>query len=123
MNQLTKTIYVEDERARKVVVRTTIKVPQAARSEDSEEKKGRTVVRTTIKNSDWEEDMSRAIYKKWDSVEEMILSMVEKYRADLSDGEVLKLEVTLEFEGVEYELFVNSIDVPPYSPFIMDVND
>ena len=123
MNQLTKTIYVEDERARKVVVRTTIKVPQAARSEDSEEKKGRTVVRTTIKNSDWEEDMSRAIYNNWDSVEEMILSMVEKYRADLSDGEVLKLEVTLEFEGVEYELFVNSIDVPPYSPFIMDVND
>ena len=129
MNQLTKTIYLEDERARKVVVRTTIKVPggRAAEAEEdgdsSEEKKGRTVVRTTIKNSDWEADRARSIFNDWGSVEAFILAMVDKYRADLEAGEVIKIEATIEFEGVEYNQFVESINVPPYSPFIKDIND
>ena len=125
MNQLTETIYLEDERARKVVVRTTIKVPQVVRSvaETEEEKKGRTVVRTTIKNSDWEADRARSIFNDWGSVEAFILAMVDKYRADLEAGEVIKIEATIEFEGVEYNQFVESINVPPYTPFIKDIND
>lgn len=122
MEQLSETAYVEDEKARKVVVRTTIKVPQAVRAAAEDEKKGRTVVRTTIKNTDWDSDISRAIFGDWDNVEAMILAEVEKHREALAEGEVLKLEIVMEFEGVEYELFVNSIDVPPYSPFIVHVD-
>lgn len=118
MSQLSETIYVQDEKARKVVVRTTIKVPQARVAAD--EKKGRTVVRTTIKNTDWKSDLSRSIFDKWSSVDAMILAQVEEYREALQEGEVLKVEVVLEFEGVEYEEFVSSINVPPYSPFIVD---
>lgn len=120
MSQMATTTYAEDEKTKKVVVRTTIKF---ARSTDGEEKKGRTVVRTTIKNTDWDSDLSRAILENYGSVDALILAMVEEHRAELAEGEVLKLEITMEFEGVEYDLFVNSIDVPPYSPFIVDVND
>ena len=120
MNQMAVSTYAEDEKSRKVVVRTTIKL---ARSNDSGEKKGRTVVRTTIKNSDWDSDLSRAIFDNFGSVEALILAMIEEHRASLAEGEILKLEITMEFEGVEYELFVNSIDVPPYSPFIVDVDE
>jgi hypothetical protein len=49
--------------------------------------------------------------------------MVDKYRADLEAGEVIKIEATIEFEGVEYNQFIESINVPPYSPFIKDIND
>lgn len=120
MNQMAVSTYAEDEKSRKVVVRTTIKL---ARSNDSGEKKGRTVVRTTIKNSDWDSDLSRSIFDNFGSVEALILAMIEEHRVGLAEGEILKLEITMEFEGVEYELFVNSIDVPPYSPFIVDVDE
>ena len=86
-----------------------------------EKKKGRTVVRTTVKNTDWDSDMSRGLFGDWDNVEEMILAKVEMNKKALAEGEILKIEVIMEFEGVDYELFVNSIDVPPYSPFIQHV--
>ena len=122
MEQLSETTYVQDEKARKVVVRTTIKVPQSVRvAAEEEKKKGRTVVRTTVKNTDWDSDMSRGLFGDWDTVEEMILAKVELNRKALAEGEILKIEVIMEFEGVDYDLFVNSIDVPPYSPFIVHV--
>lgn len=122
MEQLSETTYVQDEKARKVVVRTTIKVPQSVRAAvEDEKKKGRTVVRTTVKNTDWDADMSRGLFGDWDNVEEMILAKVEMNKKALAEGEILKIEVIMEFEGVDYELFVNSIDVPPYSPFIQHV--
>jgi len=122
MEQLSETTYVQDEKARKVVVRTTIKVPQSVRAAaEDDKKKGRTVVRTTVKNTDWDADMSRGLFGDWDNVEEMILAKVEMNKKALAEGEILKIEVIMEFEGVDYELFVNSIDVPPYSPFIQHV--
>lgn len=121
MAQLTETTYTEDEKTRKIVVRTTIKFARAA--ETGEEKKGRTVVRTTIKNTDYSDDMARSAFGGYGSVDALIAAMIEKHREGLADGEVLKLEIVMEFEGVEYDLFVNSIDVPPYSPFIKDVKE
>lgn len=120
MAELVETTYTEDERARKVVVRTTIKVARTANEE--EKKKGRTVVRTTIKNTDYTDDMARSLFVGgYDSVDALISGMIEKHREGLKNGEVLKLDIVLEFEGVEYESFINSIDVPPYSPFIENV--
>lgn len=103
---------------RKVVVRTTVKLSRA------EKEKGRTVVRTTVKDTSWEVEAqqdSRAIVVlgDYDSVQELILAAVRDHADELRAGKYIKVVVTMDFEeGVPYEQFVNSINLPPYSPFI-----
>ena len=121
MNELVTRTYSASEMERKVVVRTTVKFARAA-----EEKKERTVVRTTVKNTTWdvEEKNSRALfYYEGNDISGLILATIDYYRNKLAEGKCIKLEVVMEFESVEYEEFVTSINVPPYSPFIMDVNE
>ena len=123
MNSLVTRTYTQSDMERKVVVRTTVKFARAEASEG--EKKGRTVVRTTVKNTSWEveEEASRAVFcYEGDDVTELILATIEHYRPQLAEGKCIKLEIIMEFEPVEYEEFINNIDVPPYSPFIEHVN-
>ena len=120
MNELVTRTYSSSEMERKVVVRTTVKFARAA-----EEKKERTVVRTTVKNTTWdvEEKNSRALFNYvGNDISGLILAAANHYRARLAEGTCIKLEVVMEFEPVEYNEFVNSINLPPYSPFIVDVN-
>ena len=123
MNSLVTRTYTQSDMERKVVVRTTVKFARAEAPEG--EKKGRTVVRTTVKNTSWEveEEASRAVFcYEGDDVTELILATIEHYRPQLAEGKCIKLEIIMEFESVEYEEFINNIDVPPYSPFIEHVN-
>ena len=123
MNSLVTRTYTQSDMERKVVVRTTVKFARAEAPEG--EKKGRTVVRTTVKNTSWEveEEASRAVFcYEGDDVTELILATIEHYRPQLAEGKCIKLEIIMEFEPVEYEEFINNIDVPPYSPFIEHVN-
>ena len=120
MNSLVTRTYTQSEMERKVVVRTTVKFARAA----AEEKKGRTVVRTTVKNTTWEveEEASRAVFcYQGDDVAQLIKATVDHYRSQLADGTCIKLEIIMEFEPVEYEEFIGSITIPPYSPFIKNV--
>lgn len=124
-NLITRT-YTTSEMERKVVVRTTVKFARAAEEEEKEkEKKGRTVVRTTVKNTTWEveEANSRAVMNYTGDVAELILVTVDNYRQQLADGKCIRLEVIMQIEGVEYEEFIESINLPPYSPFIEHVNE
>lgn len=120
MNKLITQTYTVSDWERKVVVRTTVKF---ARSSEEDEKKGRTVVRTTVKNTTWEVDEanSRTVMNYTGDISDLILSTVEEYRQQLADGKCIRLEIAMEFEGVGYEQFVENIDVPPYSPFIENV--
>ncbi len=121
MNSLVTKTYTNSEMERKVVVRTTVKFARAAEKETS---KGRTVVRTTVKNTTWEveERDSRALfYYDGNDVTELLQEVVDHYRSKLADGACIKLEIEMSFEPVEYEEFINSINLPPYSPFIMHV--
>ncbi len=121
MNELVTRTYSSSEMERKVVVRTTVKFARAA-----EEQKERTVVRTTVKNTTWdvEEKVSRALFNYvGNDVSGLILAAANHYRARLAEGICIKLEVLMEFEPVEYNQFIESINVPPYSPFIKDIND
>lgn len=120
MNNLVSRTYSDSDMERKVVVRTTVKFSRAA----EEESKGRTVVRTTVKNTTWEveENASRALfYYEGNNVAELLQALVEHYRLEIADGACIKVEIDMTFEPVEYEVFINSISVPPYSPFIVDV--
>lgn len=122
MNNLVNTTYSSSDMERKVVVRTTVKFSRAAQ----EESKGRTVVRTTVKNTTWEveERDSRCVfYYEGDNVAELLQQLVEHYRLKLADGACIRLEIDMTFEPVPYDEFVSSINVPPYSPFIVDVED
>ena len=95
-----------------------------ARAAEKETSKGRTVVRTTVKNTTWEveERDSRALfYYDGNDVTELLQEVVDHYRSKLADGACIKLEIEMSFEPVEYEEFINSINLPPYSPFIMHV--
>lgn len=128
MNKLITRTYTSSEMERKVVVRTTIKFARAATEEKSEEKKeekkGRTVVRTTVKLTTWEveeRDSRTLFYFEGDDVTELLLEVVDHYRNKLADGGCVKVEIEMSFEPVKYEEFINSIDVPPYSPFIVNV--
>lgn len=120
MNKLITQTYTVSDWERKVVVRTTVKF---ARSSEEDEKKGRTVVRTTVKNTTWEVDEanSRTVMNYTGDISDLILSTVEEYRQQLADGKCIRLEIIMQFEGVGYEQFVENIDVPPYSPFIENV--
>ena len=121
MNNLVTRTYTNSEMERKVVVRTTVKFARAAEKENS---KGRTVVRTTVKNTTWEveERDSRALfYYDGNDIAELLQEVVEHYRSKLADDACIKLEIEMSFEPVEYEEFINSINLPPYSPFIMHV--
>ena len=121
MNNLVTQTYTNSEMERKVVVRTTVKFARAAEKETS---KGRTVVRTTVKNTTWEveERDSRALfYYDGNDVTELLQEVVDHYRSKLADGACIKLEIEMSFEPVKYEEFINSINLPPYSPFIMHV--
>ena len=121
MNELVTRTYSSSEMERKVVVRTTVKFARAA-----EEQKERTVVRTTVKNTTWdvEEKVSRALFNYvGNDVSGLILAAANHCRARLAEGICIKLEVVMEFEPVEYNQFIESINVPPYSPFIKDIND
>lgn len=118
MNELVTRTYTESELERKVVVRTTVKFARAAAP-----KKGRTVVRTTVKCTTWEveEAASRSVfYYEGDDVPGFIYAAVDHYRSKLADGGCVKLEIEVEFEPVKYEKFIESINLPPYSPFIVD---
>ena len=118
MNELVTRTYTESELERKVVVRTTVKFARAAAP-----KKGRTVVRTTVKCTTWEveEATSRTVFcYEGDDVAGLIYAAVDYYRSKLADGGCVKLEIEVEFEPVKYEKFINSINLPPYSPFIVD---
>ena len=122
MNSLVTKTYTNSEMERKVVVRTTVKFARAAEKETS---KGRTVVRTTVKNTTWEveERDSRALfYFDGNDVTELLQEIVEHYRSKLADGACIKLEIEMSFEPVEYEEFINCINLPPYSPFIMHID-
>lgn len=123
MNDVVTQTYSEDEQERKVVVRTTVKflLPRSDSEGETEEKKGRTVVRTTVKNTTWAVETrldSRSVWGDFASVDELILATIDEHRAKLANGEVIKLEIIMELEGVAYDNFVECIDVPPYSPFI-----
>lgn len=120
MNKLITQTYTTSEMERKVVVRTTVKFARAAAEE---EKKGRTVVRTTVKNTTWEVEEAaeaRSIMNYTGDVEDLILATVENYRQQLKDGKCIRLEVVMQIEGVEYEEFIESINLPPYTPFIIN---
>lgn len=123
MNNMITQTYTVSELERKVVVRTTVKFARAAAEEG--EKKGRTVVRTTVKNTTWEveEANSRAALNYSGDISELILSTVENYRQALADGKCIRLEIAMQFDGVAYGSFVENIDVPPYSPFIVNVGE
>jgi hypothetical protein len=106
---------------RKVVVRTTVKFARSA--EEEKEKKGRTVVRTTVKNTTWEVEEAadaRSAMVFTGDVEDLILSVIEANRKQLKDGKCIRLEVVMQIEGVDYEEFVECINLPPYTPFIIN---
>lgn len=120
MNDLITQTYTISEMERKVVVRTTVKYARAA-AEEGKEKKGRTVVRTTVKNTTWEVEEAaeaRSLKNYTGDISELILSVIDDNRQKLADGKCIRLEVTMKFKGVEYKKFVESINLPPYSPFI-----
>lgn len=121
MKDMVTHTYTMSEMERKVVVRTTVKFARSAAEE--EEKKGRTVVRTTVKNTTWEVDEanSRTVMNYTGDISDLILLTVENYRQQLAEGKCIRLEIIMQFEGVGYEQFVENIDVPPYSPFIENV--
>lgn len=123
MDELITRTYTTSELERKVVVRTTVKFARSAAEE--EEKKGRTVVRTTVKNTTWEveEANSRALMYYSGDIEELILANVEEYREQLAEGKCIRLEINMQFEGVAYDNFVESIAIPPYSPFIENTGE
>ena len=119
MNSLVTRTYTHSEMERKVVVRTTVKFARAAEQGNS---KGRTVVRTTVKNTTWEveERDSRCLfYYDGNDVTELLQEVLYYYRSKLADGVCIKLEIEMSFEPVKYEKFINNINLPPYSPFIM----
>lgn len=125
MNNLVTQTYTMSEMERKVVVRTTVKFARAA-EEEGKEKKGRTVVRTTVKNTTWEVEEaanSRALMYYSGDIAELILANVEKYREQLAAGKCIRLEINMQFEGVDYGEFIENISVPPFSPFIEHVGE
>lgn len=122
MNDLITQTYTMSEMERKVVVRTTVKFARA----EAEEKKGRTVVRTTVKNTTWEVEEaanSKALMCYSGDIAELILANIDQYREQLAAGKCIRLEINMQFAGVAYGQFVESINVPPYSPFIVDVDE
>ena len=125
MNNLVTQTYTMSEMERKVVVRTTVKFARAA-EEEGKEKKGRTVVRTTVKNTTWEVEEaanSRALMYYSGDIADLILANVEKYREQLAAGKCIRLEINMQFEGVDYGEFIENITVPPFSPFIEHVGE
>ena len=125
MNNLVTQTYTMSEMERKVVVRTTVKFARAA-EEEAKEKKGRTVVRTTVKNTTWEVEEaanSRALMYYSGDIADLILANVEKYREQLAAGKCIRLEINMQFEGVDYGEFIENISVPPFSPFIEHVGE
>ena len=129
-NMITQT-YTASEMERKVVVRTTVKFARAAEEgttdkETTTEKKGRTVVRTTVKNTTWEVEEAaetRAAMYFTGDVSQLIMDAINANRQKLADGKCIRLEVIMQIEGVEYNKFVESINLPPYTPFIVNVNE
>ena len=125
MNNLVTQTYTMSEMERKVVVRTTVKFARAA-EEEGKEKKGRTVVRTTVKNTTWEVEEaanSRALMYYSGDIADLILANVEKYREQLAAGKCIRLEINMQFEGVDYGEFIENISVPPFSSFIEHVGE
>ena len=125
MNNLVTQTYTMSEMERKVVVRTTVKFARAA-EEEAKEKKGRTVVRTTVKNTTWEVEEaanSRALMYYSGDIADLILANVEKYREQLAAGKCIRLEINMQFEGVDYGEFIENISVPPFSSFIEHVGE
>ena len=131
MGDLVASTYATSDSKRKVVVRTTVKFARSAVDEEADEKKegekkkGRTVVRTTVKMSSWDEAASRAIwnYKPMLDVQQAINEALDKYSKNLNRGEILEITIGVDFEkGVNYKEFVESIAIPPYAPFIEHVN-
>ena len=125
MNNLVTQTYTMSEMERKVVVRTTVKFARAA-EEEGKEKKGRTVVRTTVKNTTWEVEEaanSRALMYYSGDIADLILANVEKYREQLAAGKCIRLVINMQFEGVDYGEFIENISVPPFSPFIEHVGE
>lgn len=114
MNDMVSYTYDNEGFERKVVVRTTVKFARAAG-------KGRTVVRTTVKNTSWDVETKSRTVLNCKNVDELILNSVRDHLDDLQAGKIIKIEITMEFEdGVSYPYFINSISLPPYSPFIED---
>jgi hypothetical protein len=121
MGKLITQTYTTSEMERKVVVRTTVKFARSA--EEEKEKKGRTVVRTTVKNTTWEVEEAadaRSAMVFTGDVEDLILSVIEANRKQLKDGKCIRLEVVMQIEGVDFEEFVENINLPPYTPFIIN---
>ena len=131
MEDFVATTYSTSNSKRKVVVRTTVKFTRSAEEEESgeqkegEKKKGRTVVRTTVKLSSWDDSGSRALwtYKPMLDVEQAIAETLERYSKNIERGEVIEIVIDVDFEkGVKYNKFVESIAIPPYAPFIKHVD-
>ena len=131
MEDFVATTYSTSNSKRKVVVRTTVKFTRSAEEEESgeqkegEKKKGRTVVRTTVKLSSWDDAGSRAMwtYKPMLDVEQAIAETLERYSKNIARGEVIEIVIDVDFEkGVNYNKFVESIAIPPYAPFIEHVD-
>ena len=126
MADLITQTYTASELTRKVVVRTTVKFARAAEEgttdkETTKEKKGRTVVRTTVKNTTWEVEEAaeaRALMNYTGDISELIMSVIDANRQKLAEGKCIRLEINMQIKGVEYKKFVESINLPPYSPFI-----
>ena len=131
MEDFVATTYSTSDSKRKVVVRTTVKFTRSAEEEESgeqkegEKKKGRTVVRTTVKLSSWDDAGSRAMwtYKPMLDVEQAIAETLERYSKNIERGEVIEIVIDVDFEkGVNYNKFVKSIAIPPYAPFIEHID-
>ena len=131
MEDFVATTYSTSDSKRKVVVRTTVKFTRSAEEEESgeqkegEKKKGRTVVRTTVKLSSWDDAGSRAMwtYKPMLDVEQAIAETLERYSKNIERGEVIEIVIDVDFEkGVNYNKFVESIAIPPYAPFIEHID-
>jgi len=50
----------------------------------------------------------------------LILAVVESHRQQLNEGKCIRLEIVMQIEGVEYDEFIESINLPPYTPFIIN---
>ena len=53
-------------------------------------------------------------------VSQLIMDAINANRQKLADGKCIRLEVIMQIEGVEYNKFVESINLPPYTPFIVN---
>lgn len=92
-------------------------------SRTEEEEKKPHLMHTTVKEMGYSVDeASRSFitYSGDKSPAELVKELIYQHKDGLANGSYLKLNMYVEFDPADYSEFVSTIQIPPYTPFIVN---